>query len=109
MTPAMRDQLAQLVARHPRDVTEADLMREAIRRYLDEQADLIGSRRHFQRSFQNRLDALEASLTFHLTLLTFLIAPDDEALREAIVQARTHGAALLEQIHAVRDLPEDDA
>ena len=43
MTPEMRDRLAQLASKHPRDVTEADLIREAIRADLDEQTDLIGS------------------------------------------------------------------
>ena len=56
MTPEMRDRLAQLVSKHLRDVTEADLIREAIRAYLDEQTDLIGISRHFQKSFQDRID-----------------------------------------------------
>ena len=50
MTPEMRDRLAQLVSKHPRDVSEA------ICAYLDEQTDLIGSRRHFQKSLQDRID-----------------------------------------------------
>ena len=56
MTPEMRARLAQLASKHLRDATEADLIREAIRAYLDEQTDLIGSRRHFQNSFQDRID-----------------------------------------------------
>ena len=56
MTPEMRDRLAQLVSKHPRDVSEADLIREAIRAHLDEQTDLIGISRHFQKSFQDRID-----------------------------------------------------
>jgi uncharacterized protein YigE (DUF2233 family) len=35
---------------------EAHLIRDAIRQYLDAQADGVGSRRHFQRSFQARID-----------------------------------------------------
>jgi predicted DNA-binding protein len=108
MTPDMRDKLTQLVSKHPRTVTEADLIREAIRRYLDEQEDLIGSRRNFQRSFRNRIDDLDTSLTFQLTVLMFLIAPDEEALQEAIIRARTHGETLSQQIKAVRELTESD-
>ena len=74
MTPEMRDRLAQLVSKHPRDVTEADLIREAIRAYLDEQTDLIGSRRHFQKSFQDRIERLETALAFQLNVLLFLLA-----------------------------------
>jgi hypothetical protein len=33
MTPEMRDRLAQLVGKQPRDVTQADLIREAVRLY----------------------------------------------------------------------------
>lgn len=107
MTPEMRDRLAQLVSRHPRDTTEAELIRTAIRQYLDEQDDLIGSRRHFQKSLQTRLDQLESALTFHLHLLVFLLAdPDDpQRVRRAIAAARKHGAVLLAQIQAVRDRP----
>ncbi len=55
-TPEMRDRLAQLVSKHPRDISEADLIREAIRADLDEQTDLIGISRHFQKSLQDRID-----------------------------------------------------
>ena len=37
MTPQMRARLQQLVEKDPRDVTEADLIRQAIRDYLDHQ------------------------------------------------------------------------
>ena len=109
MTPEMRDRLAQLVSKHPRDVTEADLIREAIRAYLDEQTDLIGSRRHFQKSFQDRIERLETALAFQLNVLLFLLADADEdsaRVRRAIVQARKHGATLLAQMQAVRELKE---
>lgn len=106
MTPAMRDKLAQLVSRHPREVTEADLIREAIRRYLDDQDDLIGSRRNFRNSFQSRMDDLKSLMTFQLTILMFLVAQDEDRLREGIIRARTHGESLLQQIDTVRELRE---
>lgn len=95
-------QLQKPNAKHK--VTRADLIREALRRYLDEQEDLIGSRRHFQKSFQERLDRLEAALTFHLTTLIYLTTQDEKAVQAAIIRARRDGETLLAQIQAVREL-----
>jgi hypothetical protein len=99
MTPEMRDRLQQLASKHPRTIKEADLIREAIRLYLDEQQDIIGSRRHFQKSLQQRLDQLENLLTFHLNVLIFLIATDDPEIHQilldqAIKAARKNSKAL---------------
>lgn len=103
MTPEMAQRLNQIVSTKPRNVTEADLIREAIRRYLDEQEDLIGSRKHFQRSFRQRIDQLENTVTFQLTVLIFLLAVDETLLREAIIAAREQGETLLAQMKAVRE------
>ena len=110
MTPEMRDLLAQIAARHGRDITESHLIREAIRHYLDEQADVVGSRRHFQKSLQLRLDRLERSLLFQMNIVIYLLSAilaDDSALDDAIIAARRDGARLLQQIEAVRDLKDD--
>lgn len=109
MTPEMRDRLALLVSKQPRDTTETSLIREAIRFYLDQQEDLIGSRKHFQKSLQERLDRLEAGLAFHLNVLVYLMAAlaDDSApslIAEAIIAARRDSETLLAQIKAVREL-----
>ncbi len=106
--------LAQLTAQRGRDVTEADLIREAIRQFLDEQADVVSSRRHFQQSFQKRLDHLEAATSFHLNILLYLVSAllstsGDRAIEDAIIRAKRDGNALLEQIRAVRELKERDA
>ncbi|QPC83625.1 hypothetical protein G4Y79_04375 [Phototrophicus methaneseepsis] len=106
MTPDMHDRLAQLVSKQPRDVTEADLIREAIRRYLDEQDDLMGSRKHFQRSFRQRIDQIEEAVTFQLNVLIFLLDVDEDQLREAIIAARERGETLLAQMKAVRVIEE---
>lgn len=109
MTPEMRDRLAQLVSKQPRDVTEADLIREAIRRYLDEQADLIGSRKHFQKSLQERLDRLESALMFHLNVLLYLLAEGDASrIRKAVIAAKRDGETLLAQIKAVREMKSSE-
>lgn len=109
MTQEMRDRLALLVSKQPRDIKEVDLIREAIRLYLDEQEDIIGSRKHFQKSLQERLDKLEASLSFHLNILIYLLAAlkpnvGDELLTSAIIAAKRDGATLLAQIKAVREM-----
>ncbi len=110
MTPEMHDLLAQLVAKRGREVKEVDLIREAIRRYLDAEADVVGSRRHFQRTLQARLDRLENTLTFQMHILIYLLAAilaDDSAIEDAILAARRDGETLLAQIEAVRDLKDE--
>ena len=107
MTPEMADRLKQVVKSKPRNITEADIIRQAIRLYLDGQEDLIGSRRHFQRSFRDRIDRLEASLAFQLTIVLFLLTSDEAVLREAIITARKDGDTLLAQIEAVRNLKDE--
>ena len=109
MTQEMRDRLALLVSKQPRDITEADLIREAVRLYLDTQEDIIGSRRHFQKSLQERLDKLEVNLSFHLNILLYLVATlkpstGDELLANAIIAAKRDGTTLLAQIKAVREM-----
>lgn len=111
MTQEMRDRLALLVSKQPRDTTESDLIREAIRLYLDQQEDIIGSRKHFQKSLQERLDKLEASLAFHLNILIYLLAaldPDPagstERIADAIIAAKRDGETLFAQIKAVREM-----
>jgi len=110
MTPEMHDLLAQIVAKRDRDVTEASLIREAIRKFLDEQSDLVGSRRHFQKSLQLRIDRLETTLTFQMNVLVYLLAAilaDESVIDEAIIAAKRDGAALLAQIDAIRDLKDE--
>ena len=112
MTPEMHDLLAQVAAKQGRDVKEVDLIRDAIRLYLDEQAGVVGSRRHFQKSVQARLDQLEHTLTFQTNILIYLLSTvlGDEsrsAIEDAIIAAKRDGATLLAQIAAVRDLKDE--
>jgi len=109
MTQEMRDRLTLLVSKQPRDTTEVDLIREAVRLYLDNQEDIIGSRRHFQKSLQERIDKLEASLSFHLNILLYLVAAlkpstGDDLLANSIIAAKRDGTTLLAQIRAVREM-----
>ncbi len=107
MTPEMAQRLSQIASTKPRNITEADLIREAVRRYLDEQEDLMGSRKHFQRSFRQRIDRLEEAVTFQLNVLIYLLAVDEQTLRDAIIAAKQEGETLLAQMKAVRELKEN--
>jgi hypothetical protein len=62
VTPALYALLQQVrVARQIED--DAALLREALRRYLDEQAEQVGSKRHFSATFQRRINRLDWHLT----------------------------------------------
>jgi predicted DNA-binding protein len=57
ITGAMENRLEQIASQ--RDEAKAEVVRAALRAYLDEQEDLIGSRKHFTKMFQRRVDDLE--------------------------------------------------
>ena len=57
INPAMSDRLDQIALM--RDEAKAEIVRAALRLYLDEQEDLLGSRKHFTKMFQRRVDYLE--------------------------------------------------
>lgn len=110
MSEEMHALLNQIAAKHGRDITESHLIREAIRQFLDEQSDMVGSRRHFQKSLQLRLDRLERSLLFQMNIVIYLLAAilaDDSAIEDAIIATKRDGAALMQQVEAVRDLKDD--
>jgi hypothetical protein len=75
MTQAMWETLGQVVTnrRDPKFKT-SDAVREAIRFYLDNQEDLIGSRKHFGRSLQRSLSQHEQTILFTLHALLLLVA-----------------------------------
>ncbi len=118
MTPQMRLRLQQLLEKETRDVTEADLIRQAIREYLDRQEDVTGSKAHFRKTFRDRIDQLQDDLEFHLHVITALIAyglavmlpmfteqsiTAEELIQAAIVAAERNAKTVQEQINAVRD------
>lgn len=118
MTPQMRLRLQQLLEKETRDVTEADLIRQAIREYLDRQEDVTGSKAHFRKTFRDRIDQLQDDLEFHLHVITALVAyglavmlpmfteqsiTTEELIQAAIVAAERNAKTVQEQINAVRD------
>jgi predicted DNA-binding protein len=66
ITPAMSDRLDQIAL--IRDEAKAEIVRAALRAYLDDQEDLLSSRRHFTKMFQRRVDYLERLLVICLWL-----------------------------------------
>ena len=86
MTQEMRDRLALLVSKQPRDTTEADLIREAIRLYLDNQEDIIGSRKHFTKAFGRRVDHLERLVSAVLSVNLKTLHMLSERLQKQPVQ-----------------------
>lgn len=111
MSEEMHVLLEQIAAKHGRDITESHLIREAIRQFLDEQVDAVGSRRHFQKSLQMRLDRLERTLVFQMNIVIYLLSAilaDNSAVDDAIIAARRDGTRLMQQIEAVRDLKDGE-
>ena len=101
MTPQLHARLRQLADHQPRPVSEAALIRRAIREYLDRQEDITGSRAHFRKTFRERVDALEAALTFRLDVLLALLAHGLAALLPLFTERPVTAAELLRA--AVRD------
>jgi len=66
ITGAMEDRLEQIASQ--RDEPKAEVVLAALRAYLDEQEDLIGSRKHFTKMFQRRVDYLERLVVICLWL-----------------------------------------
>ena len=118
MTPAMRGRLQQLLDNEKRDVTEADLIRQAIREYLDRQEDITGSRAHFRKTFQARINEFDAALTFRPDMLMVLVAQGlavmlpvfteqsitaADLIQAAMVAAAQDTEAVRQQIETVRN------
>jgi len=65
MTPDMDrylEELARTRSRQGKSVSKADLLREAVRLYLDQQADLTGSRKQIARSLEGKLEVLTGNV-----------------------------------------------
>jgi Arc/MetJ-type ribon-helix-helix transcriptional regulator len=65
MTPDMDrylEELARTRTRQGKPTNKSDLLREAVRLYLDQQADLNGSRKQIAKSLEGRLEALAAQV-----------------------------------------------
>ena len=72
ITRQMYDRLNQIAS--TRDEAISEIAREAFRVFLDDQEDLIASRKHFTKSFQRRLDHTDWQLSVQLQMLSYLTA-----------------------------------
>lgn len=72
ITRPMYERLTQIA--NNRDEAISEIAREALRLFLDDQEDLIGSRKHFSKSFQQRLDHTDWQLSVQLQMLSHLTA-----------------------------------
>ncbi|MHB8753220.1 MAG: hypothetical protein ACYDBJ_29050 [Aggregatilineales bacterium] len=74
VTPQMKARLDQVLSTRARGISMSDLACEALELFLTGQEDQIGSRQHFSRSLQRRIDQLEARLANYLNLVVFMQA-----------------------------------
>ena len=105
MTPEMNRHLNELAcvrARKGKPMSKADLIREAIRLYLDQQADLPGSRRQITKSIEGKMDALAeqseqdtALMAEHLVMLTQQV----EALAGLVVEMHKAMEPIIERVN----------
>ncbi|MEP7287911.1 MAG: hypothetical protein ABI947_19340 [Chloroflexota bacterium] len=126
--------LQQLANHRGNGCTENDLIREAVRGLIDNESGIIGSRRHFQKSLQERVEALETTLSmaseqsthlivFYLNIIIQLLAfglahlisllskhqiSPQQLIQRAVIEARKEERVFAEQVQAVRamDIPE---
>lgn len=118
MTPQLRARLQQLIDQQDKEITEAEIIRQAIREYLDRQEDITGSKAHFRKTFQVRIDELQDDLEFHLQVIIALLAhglavmlpvfteqpvTPLELIQAAIVSAQQNADSLRSQIDTVRE------
>jgi len=118
MTPQLRARLQQLIDQQDKEITEAEIIRQAIREYLDRQEDITGSKTHFRKTFQSRIDLLQDDLEFHLHVIIALIAhglavmlpvfteqpiTTLELIQAAIVSAQQNADSIRSQIDTVRE------
>ena len=74
VSPQMKARLDQVLSTRARGVSMSDLACEALELFLNGQEDQIGSRQHFSRSLQRRIDQLEARQAHYLNLVVFMQA-----------------------------------
>ena len=118
MTPQLRARLQQLIDQQDKEITEAELIRQAIREYLDRQEGITGSKTHFRKVFRDRIDELQDDLEFRLYVIIALLAhglavmlpvfteqpiTTLELIQAAIVSAQQDREAIRIQIDTVRE------
>jgi Arc/MetJ-type ribon-helix-helix transcriptional regulator len=118
MTPQLRARLQQLIDQQDKEITEAELIRQAIREYLDRQEGITGSKTHFRKVFRDRIDELQDDLEFRLYVIIALLAhglavmlpvfteqpiTTLELIEAAIVSAQQNADSIRSQIDTVHE------
>ncbi|CAG0975595.1 hypothetical protein ANRL2_01986 [Anaerolineae bacterium] len=62
LTPELDKRLEQVLATHERGYTRAELIRDALRRYLDQESEVLGSKAHQTKTFQKHVEVLQTQL-----------------------------------------------
>ncbi len=62
LTPELDKRLEQVLATHERGYTRAELIRDALRRYLDQETEVLGSKAHQVKTFQKHVETLQTQL-----------------------------------------------
>jgi Arc/MetJ-type ribon-helix-helix transcriptional regulator len=72
---------------------DSELVRAALRAYLETQSDQVASKRHFNFTLRRRLDRID----WHLTVITYLLAQALAMLITSITGKKLPSETLLEQ------------
>jgi hypothetical protein len=122
--------LHQIARKRADGTTANDLLREAARMLIENEADVLGSRRHFQNTLQQRVDRLEDELVtatlhsngvivFYLHTIIQMLAlglahllsssgkvqvSPQQLIQKAVIQARKEEDVFAAQIAAVREM-----
>ena len=95
VTAAMDARLEQIA--RSRDEAKAEVVRAALRAFLDQQEDVIGSRKHFTKAFGQRIDRVEQ----FLSIILALNLKTQHMLSERLQQREIEMGKLLD--HAVKE------
>ncbi len=129
VTAEMQRKLEQVRDQRGPQTSVPDVVREAIRLYIDDQEEIIGSRRHFQKTLREEIDQAKTEIiehlemtqvesnwnhVFSLVLISHSLAPlisrltgqpttFDTLLRQAMPPAMQHWARIVGILHHVRE------
>jgi len=88
MSTSTKAKLDQILGSRPRSTGMNDLLLEAVDLYLEHQEDIVGSRQHFNRTLQTRLNKLEAELSRLSMLIMFMMANGFASLAQGYINGK---------------------
>lgn len=84
VTFELQHKLEQIRDQRGPKVTVPDIVREALRLYVDQEEDIIGSRRHFQRHLREVIESVKDELLWNQLVLLALVWQGNATLLGAI-------------------------